>query len=227
MWGDQVCVAGVDDDGNCIRPVKPDGVRTHHLFQSKRLVVFPRAKVEFRLSPTEVEPPHIEDMQFNADSMTTQGPSGDDEWEAVLQRSSFASLSDIFDGLLQEGRKVPPGAQTRSLGTIDIVHGLDAYTETNRWDKSSFRLQFQDASGNAYSGVPIQDLTFRAYFREAVESLGEAQAGRSVTATLRSADRVYLRIGVARPWEGACWTQVTGIYTFPDYLHGKTFADFT
>ena len=45
---------------------------------------------------------------------------------------------------------------------------------------------------------------------------------------LRSVDRIYLRLGLTRPWGDPeyCWTQVTGIYTFPDYLEGSTFAHF-
>lgn len=45
---------------------------------------------------------------------------------------------------------------------------------------------------------------------------------------LHSVDRIYIRLGLTRPWGDpeVCWTQVTGIYTFPDYLEGKTFADF-
>lgn len=42
----------------------------------------------------------------------------------------------------------------------------------------------------------------------------------------------WLRLGLTRPWQPAdedrawCFLQVTGIYTFPDYLHGACFADF-
>jgi hypothetical protein len=39
----------------------------------------------------------------------------------------------------------------------------------------------------------------------------------------------FLRIGLARLWErypDRCYLQVTGIYTFPDYLRGRTFTDF-
>jgi hypothetical protein len=40
---------------------------------------------------------------------------------------------------------------------------------------------------------------------------------------------LYLRIGLARGWDeqpDRCYLQITGIYTFPDYLAGKTFDDF-
>jgi len=40
---------------------------------------------------------------------------------------------------------------------------------------------------------------------------------------------VFLRIGLARGWDmypDRCFLQITGIYSFPDYLDGRTFADF-
>jgi hypothetical protein len=44
---------------------------------------------------------------------------------------------------------------------------------------------------------------------------------------------VYLRIGLARHWhpdheqpKNRCYLQITGVYTFPDYLGGRCFADF-
>jgi hypothetical protein len=51
-----------------------------------------------------------------------------------------------------------------------------------------------------------------------------------LTRYLSSSERaVYLRIGLARGWEkypDRCYLQVTGIYSFPDYLGGKTLCDF-
>jgi hypothetical protein len=59
----------------------------------------------------------------------------------------------------------------------------------------------------------------------------DIEAEEAVSEALLNAERTYLRIGLARPrqlerYPEACWTQVTGVYTFPDYLEGKTFADF-
>jgi hypothetical protein len=48
-------------------------------------------------------------------------------------------------------------------------------------------------------------------------------------ATLTAADHLHLRIGLTRPWGergDRCFLQVNGIYSFPDYLDGRSFADF-
>lgn len=48
--------------------------------------------------------------------------------------------------------------------------------------------------------------------------------------TLRAAERVYLRVGLARGFGDAevrrCHLQINGVYAFPDYLGGRCFADF-
>ena len=67
MSADEVCIAGIDEQLTCVRPVVPHGIRRRQLFGSGRLIIFPRAKVAFDLSPAPIAPPHIEDQQFNRD----------------------------------------------------------------------------------------------------------------------------------------------------------------
>jgi hypothetical protein len=124
MWADEVCIAGLDDDGNCVRPVIDGGVKQHHLFKQGRLAIYPRAKVEFELSPVEVVPPHIEDQTFRPESATNLGTCADREWEATLRSSSFPSVVDVFDGCLEGDRQVAPGAKTRSLVLVPGVFGI-------------------------------------------------------------------------------------------------------
>ena len=118
MWGDEVCIAGVDDSGTCVRPVTPDGVRVHLLFRRGQLQVYPMAKVQFDLAPTETTPPHIEDQRFEPGSTRNEGKCSEAEWEDVLRRTSYPSVADLFDGHFEGGRWVPPEANTRSLGTV-------------------------------------------------------------------------------------------------------------
>jgi len=124
MGGDRVCIVGIDQDSRCIRPMlPPPGVLRKHLYIRKyiifeKLAICPRAKIKFDFHQVPLKPPHIEDLGFDSNSISYQGFCGDAEWEAVLQASSFHSVKDIYDGLLQEPRWVAPGANTRSLGTV-------------------------------------------------------------------------------------------------------------
>ena len=69
MWDDEVCIAGIGRDGNCIRPLTREGVTRNHLFRDGQLIVYPGALVEFNLTPVSlVMPPHIEDQYFEPDS---------------------------------------------------------------------------------------------------------------------------------------------------------------
>lgn len=230
QMGNGVCIAGIDGQGNCVRPVVRGGVRKQHLFRGRNIVIYPRAVVEFDLSGTNVTPPHIEDMTFDPRSLVSGEDCGDAAWKTVLEESSFPSIDTMFDGVLVGGRRVPPGSATRSLGTIADAEIEEIYVDS--YNDSKFRLNLIDPSGDRYIKLPINDLAFIAYFLSLIEASGsEAEAESLVNNKLASVNKTYIRIGLARPatlgnYERACWTQVTGIYTFPDYLGGKNFADF-
>jgi hypothetical protein len=53
----------------------------------------------------------------------------------------------------------------------------------------------------------------------------QEEVSEKLTATFKRG-KIWLRLGLTRPYEGWCWLQVTGIYTFPDYLMGKCFDYF-
>ena len=151
-------------------------------------------------------------------------------WELLLSRISFGSVSEVFDGKL-EGRRVAPGTQTRSLGTIKNVEILELHSDS-RYDKLALRIDFRDESGAVYEGWPVNDLAFRGMFNELSGGGANLQsAARDQLNRVRNAGRVYLRLGLTRPvsvggYPELCWSQVTGVYTFPDYLDGRTWADF-
>ena len=222
-----------------IRPVlPPPGVRRQHLYIRKylifkKLAIRPRAKINFDFYQVPLTPPHIEDLGFDSDSVAYQGLCTDVEWEAVLKTSSFRSVQDIYDGCLREGRWVEPGANTRSLGTVAQIQVTSVNLQ--EWDgERRYRFYFADETGCQYSNVTISDLAFRKFADTEVNRHGSLMAAsRQITNLLMSVNRLYLRLGLARPWAPQdgdfglrCWMQVTGIHTFPEYLGGEAFADF-
>lgn len=55
----------------------------------------------------------------------------------------------------------------------------------------------------------------------------QGNAAQSVTEDLQKSE-IILRIGLARNWRkypDRCYLQVTGIYSFPDYLSGRIWSD--
>ena len=37
---------------------------------------------------------------------------------------------------------------------------------------------------------------------------------------------IFLRIGITREFQGQKWRQISGVFSIPDWLGGRTFADF-
>lgn len=230
----RVCAVGIDQQNQCIRLFWDDkGVLKKHLYISEKLVIRPRAKIKFDFHRVSVKPPHIEDLGFDPNSIVYEGICTDAEWEQVLQDSSFSTVDDIYDGLLQEHRWVEPGANTRSIGTLSQVRITAA--KLPEWSgKLKYKLSFTNNTGFPYDNIPVSDLAFREFSYTEVKkrNCSPATVSEQITSLIKSADRLYLRLGLARPWikpdtgRLGCWMQVTGIYTFPDYLEGKSFADF-
>lgn len=215
----------------------PPGVLRKHLYIRKyiifeKLAICPRAKIKFDFHQVPLKPPHIEDLGFDSNSISYQGFCDDAEWEAVLKASSFRSVQDIYDGCLQENRWMEPGANTRSLGTVSQIQVTSVNLQ--EWSgERRYRLCFTDQTGHQYDNVTVSDLAFRAFCDAELNRYSSPlSASQQITELLQSVNRLYLRLGLARPWlnpntgKVGCWMQVTGIYSFPDYLEGKSFADF-
>ncbi len=95
-----------------------------------------------------------------------------------------------------------------------------------RWD---YRITFTDSTGTQYR-LAVTDLAFRCYLdhTRTQQNIPPDNAAKDLTELFQSAT-VYLRIGLARGWEkypDRCHLQITGVYSYPDYLEGKCFADF-
>jgi hypothetical protein len=223
---ERVCVVGVDAEGRSIRPICDGGFQKRYLTQNNELIIRPSAKVEFDLNNMEIHPPHIEDMAFNPSSIVKRGLCNDKEWEKVLQQTSFKIVEEIYEGYLRNKEWVLAGSKTRSIGTLSGVTIVDIKL-TERSVKP--RITFRDIGNHEYSR-PVSDLTLwnYCYFKVIKKANNRLDTEKELIKSLQNVNRIYLRLGLARPWEqdNNCWLQVTGVYTFPDYLLGKTFADF-
>ena len=229
--GNEVCVVGIDEAGNCIRPCCDGGFLKDYLYDADgRLVIRHQAKVEFDLHPIICQAPHIEDMGFDPDSIRGKGLCNDKEWESVLQRSSHTSVDSIYEGYLQYNSWVIPGANTKSIATLSGATIIDIEL-TEQSIKP--RITFKDSTGCRFNR-PASDLTLwdRCYKEVKSKNRTRLEVSRELLNLLQGADCLYLRLGLARPWpqselsEKRCYLQITGVYTFPDYLGGKSFADF-
>ena len=231
MWASEVCIAGITPEFECIRPVIEGGVQMWDLYKDDNPIIFPGAKVWMDFSPARINPPHIEDRIFDPRTAEFKDAFEGNHWETLLRKTSSESVQSIFDDNLKE-RRVAPGTQTRSLGTIGGVTILDLNVDTRYDRRTVLRIDFEDASGEVHTRFPVNDLAFRRMFSRLMENRQtKSRAADSLMSKLRQADRTYLRVGLARPtrigrYPETCWVQVTGVYTFPDYLDGRNWSAF-
>lgn len=233
MHEGRVCIAGYDENGKCIRPIlPPPGIHEQSLYRQGRPIIFPFAVVEFDLLHPDPQPPHTEDIFYAANSVRLVGCLDEEQRRKLLEMTSCRNLVDVFDAPIcsSPGHYILKGQGTRSLGTVQPKRVTRAFYEQNQHEegKWKYRLGFVDESGEYW--LTVTDLTWR-YYCDSQREKGCAETDISSELTQQlSSSAVYLRIGLARPtWEkypDKCFIQITGVYTFPDYLQGKTFADF-
>lgn len=232
MQGDLVCVADYLRDGTCIRPLfRGRHVSESWLWLRDMVVIRPFAEVELELLEHRPDPPHTEDWWVNPTYYRLVRMLKPDKRLSILERLEDHSVQAIFGAQIHHdnGWFVKAGEGTRSLGTIKCVEiEKMAYTQRpdGRWD---YRIAFIDAAGAQYR-LAVTDLAFRYYldYMRLHRGVNAQQAAQDLTALLKDAE-LFLRIGLARGWDkypDRCHLQITGVYSFPDYLEGKCFADF-
>lgn len=166
MSGSDVCIAGIDETNyQSIRPILEYGVHgisQRNLFLENNMVIFPRVKISFNSQKVKIDPPHIEDLGFDPQSVTYKGIINENNWEKILIETSFNSVQDIFSNQLKEyhGYIVEPGTNTRSLGTVSQIKIEYINFELATGGRIKSRLSFMDKIGHKYKYVPINDFTF-------------------------------------------------------------------
>jgi hypothetical protein len=237
-----ICIAGYirrGDDYECVRPVFAWNAEHHGLINESWLdtssaPIRPFSIIELDLHIKDVEPPHIEDRIMLSEPIAFERTLGLTQRSLFLLKVLDPSVSAIFDDRLKRVDTgswwVPSGSLCRSLGTIEATHFrvyLDYRNEPS--PKWTYRLEFEDRSGASY--IPITDLAARRYLQSLVRDGGltSVDASMRMKDQLNQADKVYIRIGLARAFEDhpdRCALLITGMYSFPDYLDGRTHADF-
>lgn len=242
MSGDRVCIAGVDKKGNCIRPLLayPDMICEDHLYINDMVIIRPRAVVNMFLEPDpKPVPPHTEDhLWINPNQIEYLRQPDDAIWKIVLKRIASKSVAEIFEADLHKNKKVTPGEGVRSLGTIQAasIETFGYYElefDEAEGKKGKYTLSFIDAAGEKFYQIPVTDLSLR-YYLEYLHTQGRMRPRqiRELMEQKLAKAEIWLRLGLTRPYQKSdgdqkwCYIQVTGLYTFPDYLEGHCFADF-
>lgn len=228
MKGDRVCIFGVDEEGNGVRPdIGSAGIREHHLLDKNgRRIVAPFAVVEFDLVRPVSKPPHTEDREMNPrhlPRLVRRLSVG--EQKALLTNLLDRSVSDIFGAEIHVSQYVNEGEGRRSLGTVMASEVIDIKYSLTKHERYDYRMKFSDATGEVYD-LPITDLAFRDYCGgQRLQGHATDVISHELKCRL-SESRVFVRVGLARPFAkmyNRCYLQVSGVYAFPDYAgHRET-----
>ena len=233
----RVCLAGYVREKSgalrCVRPLFRDGELTEAwLSDGAAVVVRPFAIVELDLRQHWPDSPHTEDWRVDPAYRVQRGMLSTDGRLKLLAGIVDADIASIFGAAIhrEPGWYVKATEGHRSLGTIEpqevtVIHGPKP--DGDGW---AYRIAFADNAETQYR-LSVSDLAFRCYLDEqrGREDAAAQRAAEDLTATLRDADRLYLRIGLTRGWgefRDRRFLQVTGVHSFPDYLGGRCFADF-
>ena len=232
----RVCIGAIADGGDSVRPVLPyPGIQEQFLYSDPHHVIRPFSRITLNLIKPVINPPHTEDWQFTKRVFGYREVLGEPQKIQFLQNILDPSVNSIFGTSIHRsngGGYVAYGKGRRSLGTIK-VKVIEGVQITSQDGKLRYQIGFQDQTGNEFT-LSITDLSFRYYVNYLIsrEHYSPSEISHLLTDTISKAD-TYLRIGLGRAWSPSesmaqtrCYLFITGVYSFPDYLGGKCFADF-
>jgi hypothetical protein len=233
MSGNRVCIAGVTKDGRTIRPEFARGFITEDwLFEDGQVIVRPFAQVKLDLIENQPDPPHTEDWIVREDYKVQRRLLDQQEKLRLLNYVLDPDVSSIFGAEIHHGpgHFIYEGEGNRSIGTIHVrrVHGVRHNWNFERWN---YRINFTDQSDTIYE-LSVTDLAFRYYLDHLRnhEGMSCEEISEQLSYYFQQGE-TFLRVGLARPtWPPhphCCFLQINGVYTFPDYLDGRCFADFS
>ena len=220
MHGGRVCIFGIDDDKNHIRPVIPySGVKESYLFDGEgHQIIKPFAKIEFDFFDPLPKPPHTEDWVINTGYRPRlTGFLSEKERKKLLESILDGFVKEIFGAEIHEGRYTNPGEGRRSLGTIKVANVLDVNYSMKEGGKYQYRITFSDMSEEIYN-LQVTDCAFREYCDTQRIQIGKNPG--SIKDELRrklNQSDLFLRVGLTRLFKGVHWLQASGLYAFPDY----------
>lgn len=237
MKSQRVCVAGITEDGETIRPTLPNpGVQEAWLYSETKVIIRPFARVIFDLIKHKPQRPHTEDCEVSQDYRWLPGLLDIPQRLGFLKGIAEETVHDIFGAPIQHvgnGYFVQQGEGWRSLATLHVrtVEFVGLCEEHNGLNH---KIIFSDWENQVYK-LTVTDLSFR-YFVDHLHT-GQSKDFRDVNIFLKklfSQADTYIRLGLARGYnpnkqepQDRCYLQVTGVYTFPDYLDQKCFADYS
>lgn len=236
MRSPRVCVGCVDDQGCNVRPKFEWGpINEDWLYEDGKVVIRPFAVVIMDLIQPDphLKAPHTEDWIVSQDVKRFRGLLTEAQRMRLFGRVSDLNVASIFGAEIQHnpGNYIRENEGNRSLGTVRIAQVNFVQYEQQINGNWGYHITFTDEAGAKYK-LAVTDLAFHHYLDvlRTTQGYSTGKIGAVMQKCLAEKDAVYLRIGLTRPTWAAhphcCFLQINGVYSFPDYLEGRCFADF-
>lgn len=213
-----VCLAGIDpDNGECIRPLDKD--RNYLSFESiKARDIHPGALLEGDFRRLTSSPPHTEDYLY-VGQLKHLGHVGSGEFRQLLANDAKTSVSSGFGKAPPDKFFLTTDLPQKSIITLKLTSPSNLKIIEDQYEKTKIKAHVTDGNGLTLSFIPITDLGFSDH---AINLRAADPDLENLNRFIRKQTEVYVRLGLGRAYTApnkpeACWIQLNGIYTFPEY----------
>lgn len=231
MHAGRICVAGVNDQHQSIRLLLSNRSMFKEWCWCNDQIIIPFTRIRINLVRNTPNPPHTEDWLIDDTKLSVSGVTPPQDKQNFLKSILDPDVQSIFGTTIKhregEGFFITSGEGNRSLGTVK-AYSLSHFSNECYEGRRDYRVSFADSARKWYR-LKIVDLSFQTYIDHLREKLESSEEVAKNIDRFFHSSITYLRIGLARGWGNypdRCHLQITGVYTFPDYLRGKCFADF-
>jgi len=227
-----VNVSGITSDGTWLHLIMPpEGIQERWLYDGATPVIQPFVRVKLDLLSPAAQPPFIENWIISPVVKEVVTPLPFDERHDFIQNVLDPNLAAIFGTEIanQNGYFVRSDGCQKSMGMIRVANLIWA-AYNNHYGSWNYRLCFHDDAGHYYS-LPLADFSFLSYVKHLLidEKYNYDSIGHFLTQKFRQCE-IFLKIGLGQPDAstdpGFLPLEITGIYTFPDYLDSRRNAGF-
>lgn len=221
---DIVCLAGIDPDtGLCVRPMLENGTKLDYFPFSgvKEHSIIPGSCLSGNFIPVVgAQPPHIEDHRSRGNVNVVESATGL-AFEAVLEMTAHTSIQAAFGGRPNERCYSRQAAPALSIITLRLDSPASQFKLVldDKYGPPKFKAHVTDADGYQLSWLPVTDLGFSDHVAKV---RNDDPSLLKLNAFLRSQRKLYLRVGLSRPYaptpeRDGYWVQLNGIYSFPNF----------
>jgi hypothetical protein len=221
MYDGFVCISGIDlQTKKFVRPIihyqERPGIKKAFLFDDQQLIIKPLVNIELDFLRAEPKSEfHTEDWEIN--------PSVKPKLVSI---PTDFEKKEILDKHLDKSLDEALYEQSRSLIIVKPKQTplIDLSLRENRLKS---HLTFKDLSGSLQRHLPVTDANWLAIscWMWRKHCGNKKSAENNLRSFLDNTD-IYLRIGITREYKGQKWKQVSGIFSFPDWLMGNSFVDY-